>query len=198
MDVTEAVAAAAGLAWASGLRPYAVVFLAGLAGRMEWFALPGELDVLEHPVVMGVAGLLMCVEFLADKMPALDSLWDALHTFIRIPVGALLAAWALADQGSAGMFAGALLGGTLSGATHLTKAGGRLAVNASPEPLSNLLLSAGEDGLALTGLWLAFVYPLAFLILLALFVIMLWWLLPRMWRFLTGLLSWVSGKQATG
>jgi hypothetical protein len=198
MDLTEAIAAAAGLAWASGLRLYAVIFLAGLAGRMEWVELPGELDVLEHPLVLAAAGFMLCVEFFADKVPALDSLWDGLHTFIRIPAGALLAAWALADQSTPVVLAGALLGGTLTGATHLTKAGSRVAINASPEPVSNVLASTSEDGLAVGGLWLAFAYPVLFLVLLAFFVLLMLWLLPRVWRFLTGLLSWVAGKQAPG
>lgn len=198
MDLHEAIAAAAGLAWASGLRLYAVIFLTGLAGRMGWFELPGQLDLLEHPLVMAAAGLMLCVEFLADKIPALDSLWDGLHTFIRIPAGALLAAWALADQSAPVMLAGALLGGSLTAGTHLTKAGSRVAINASPEPVTNLVASTGEDGLAIGGLWLAFAYPLVFLALLALFMLAMLWLLPRLWRFLTGLLSWVAGKQAPG
>jgi hypothetical protein len=194
----DAVAAAAGLAWASGLRLYAVIFLAGLAGRMDWVELPGQLDTLEHPAVLAAAGFMLCIEFLADKIPALDSLWDGLHTFIRIPAGALLAAWALADQSAPVMLAGALLGGSLTAGTHLTKAASRVAINASPEPVSNLLVSTSEDGAAIGGLWLAFAYPVVFLALLALMVLVILWLLPRVWRFLAGLLSWVSGKQAPG
>ncbi|MBU0770716.1 MAG: DUF4126 domain-containing protein [Gammaproteobacteria bacterium] len=198
MDAIDAVAAAAGLAWASGLRLYAVIFLAGMAGRMDWVELPGQLDALEHPAVLAAAGFMLCIEFLADKIPALDSLWDGLHTFIRIPAGALLAAWALADQSAAVMLAGALLGGSLTAGTHLTKAASRVAINASPEPVSNLLVSTSEDGAAIGGLWLAFTYPVLFLVLLVLLVLFMLWLLPRVWRFLSGLLSWVSGKQAPG
>ncbi|MBU0604210.1 MAG: DUF4126 domain-containing protein [Gammaproteobacteria bacterium] len=198
MDAIDAVAAAAGLAWASGLRLYAVIFLAGMAGRMDWVELPGQLDALEHPAVLAAAGFMLCIEFLADKIPALDSLWDGLHNFIRIPAGALLAAWALADQSAAVMLAGALLGGSLTAGTHLTKAASRVAINASPEPVSNLLVSTSEDGAAIGGLWLAFTYPVLFLVLLVLLVLFMLWLLPRVWRFLSGLLSWVSGKQAPG
>ncbi len=198
MDAIDAVAAAAGLAWASGLRLYAVIFLAGMAGRMDWVALPGQLDALEHPAVLAAAGFMLCIEFLADKIPALDSLWDGLHTFIRIPAGALLAAWALADQSAAVMLAGALLGGSLTAGTHLTKAASRVAINASPEPVSNLLVSTSEDGAAIGGQRLAFTYPVLFLVLLVRLVLFMLWLLPRVWRFLSGLLSWVSGKQAPG
>lgn len=198
MDTLDAIAAAAGLAWASGLRLYAVLFLTGLAGRMGWLELPGDLGLLEHPLVMAAAGFMLCVEFFADKVPALDSFWDAAHTFIRIPAGALLAAGALADQGTAAVLAAALLGGSLTGATHLTKAGSRIAINTSPEPVSNVIASTGEDGMAVGGLWLAFAHPLVFLALLALAVLGMLWLLPRVWRFLTGLLHWVAGKQAPG
>jgi hypothetical protein len=126
------------------MRLYAAVFLAGLAGRMGWVELPGSLDALEHPLVLTAAGFMLCVEFFADKIPALDSLWDGVHTFIRIPAGALLAAWALADQSTPVMLAGALLGGSLTAGTHLTKAGSRIAINTSPEPVSNLVASAAR------------------------------------------------------
>lgn len=198
MDIVSTIAAAAGLAWASGMRLYAAVFMAGLAGRMGWVELPGSLDALEHPLVLTAAGFMLCVEFFADKIPALDSLWDGVHTFIRIPAGALLAAWALADQSTPVMLAGALLGGSLTAGTHLTKAGSRLAINTSPEPVSNLVASGSEDGATAGGLWLAFAHPLVFLGLLAVFLLFMVWLLPRVWRFLSSLLSWVAGKQAPG
>lgn len=198
MDTIDTIAAAAGLAWASGLRLYAVIFLAGLAGRLGWVDLPGDLDTLEHPLVLAAAGLMLCVEFFADKIPALDSLWDGVHTFIRIPAGALLAAWALADQSTPVVLAGALLGGSLTAGTHLTKAGSRIAINTSPEPVSNLIASTSEDGAAVGGLWLAFAYPIVFLGFLGVFLLCMLWLLPRVWRFLSDLLSWVAGKQAPG
>jgi hypothetical protein len=182
MDIAGTVAAAAGLAWASGLRLYAVLLIAGLAGRLGYVDLPGGLDVLENPVVLAAAGFMFAVEFLADKVPAFDSLWDGVHTFIRIPAGAVLAALALGGQDPAIVTAAAILGGTLAAGTHAAKAGGRLMVNASPEPVSNWMASLGEDIVVPAGLLTAFFHPWVFLAALAVFVLLLAWLLPRLWR----------------
>lgn len=182
MDLASSVAAAAGLAWASGLRLYAVLLIAGLAGRLGYVDLPAGLQVLEHPVVLAAAGFMFAVEFLADKVPAFDSLWDGVHTFIRIPAGAVLAALALGGQDPAIVTAAAILGGTLAAGTHAAKAGGRLMVNASPEPVSNWMASLGEDILVPAGLLTALFHPWVFLVALAAFVLLLAWLLPRLWR----------------
>jgi len=189
MDPIAQVALAAGLAWASGIRLYAVVFLAGLLGRSGWLALPTHLAVLEEPVVLAVAGVLLAVEFVADKVPAVDSAWDALHTFIRVPAGALLAAGALGELDPAWVAVAALLGGTLAGATHATKAGGRAVINTSPEPFSNWGASLAEDLVVPLGFWLAVQYPAVFLVLLALFLALAAWLLPRLWRGLKSVLA---------
>ena len=182
LQVLQSVALASLLAWASGLRLYLVVFAVGLAGYLGYIELPAGLKVLQHPWVIGAAGFLLLVEFLADKLPGIDSLWDALHTFIRIPAGALLAAGATGDTPSALTVAAGLLGGTITAGTHFTKAGGRAIINASPEPFSNWAASLTEDAVVLAGIWFAFLFPLFFLAALAVFVALVVWLLPRLWR----------------
>jgi Domain of unknown function (DUF4126) len=182
MDPLQSVALAAGLAWGSGIRLYAVLFLAGLMARLGYVELPPALGLLAHPAVLGASGFMFFIEFFADKVPGFDSLWDAAHTFIRIPAGALLAALALADQDPALILAAAILGGTLASAVHLTKAGSRALINTSPEPFSNWTASFGEEALLLGGLWTAFTHPLAFLAGLAVFLLTALWLLPKIWR----------------
>jgi hypothetical protein len=144
--------------------------------------LPGNLEILAHPWVLAMSGLLFVAEFFADKIPGLDSAWDAIHTFIRIPGGALLAAAAVAGGDPGLGLAAGLLGGTIAAGAHLTKAGSRALINTSPEPFSNWIASFGEDALSLGALWMAFKYPLGFLALLALFMLAALWLLPKLWR----------------
>jgi len=182
MDTLQSVALAAGLAWGSGIRLYAVVFLAGLMARLGYVELPPGLALLTHPAVLGASGFMFCIEFFADKVPGFDTLWDLVHTFIRIPAGALLAALALADQDPALILAAAILGGTLTSAVHLAKTGSRALLNTSPEPFSNWSASFGEEALLLGGLWAAFTHPLAFLAGLLLFLLAALWLLPKTWR----------------
>lgn len=182
MDVLTATAMAAGLGWASGVRLYAALFFLGLLQHAGIYALPQNLQVLAHPTVMAVSGFLFCVEFFADKIPGLDTLWDALHTFIRIPAGAVLAAAAVASGDPALGIAAGLLGGVIAAGTHLTKTGSRALINTSPEPFSNWTASFSEDTLALAGLWTALKYPLVFLALLAIFILLALWLLPKLWR----------------
>src|SRR6185369_3969853 len=152
-SVLQSVALGSLLAWASGVRLYLVIFAVGLAGYMGYVELPAGLKVLEHPWVIGSAGFLLVMEFLADKVPGLDSAWDAIHTFIRIPAGALLAAGATGDTLSALTVAAGLLGGTITAGTHFTKAGGRALINTSPEPFSNWGASFSEDVIVLGGIW---------------------------------------------
>ena len=182
MDILQSLALAGGMAWASGMRLYAVVFLAGLLGRLGYLQLPETLSVLENPWIIGLSGVLLCIEFLADKVPAVDSFWDALQGFIRIPAGALLAALAMGEHDPALRVAAGLLGGTLTAGTFAAKAGGRALINTSPEPFSNVTASLGEDILTASGLWIAVAHPILFLILLGLFILLLLWLLPKIWR----------------
>jgi len=170
MNLAE-VAIATALAWGAGLRAYAVIFAVGLAGYMGWMALPGHLEVLQHPLVLGASGFMTLVEFGADKLPWLDSVWDAIHSFIRVPAGAALAGLVFADSGAAVTVAAAILGGGLAAAVHATKAGTRAALNLSPEPVSNWTASLTEDALVPFGLWLAVVHPIAFFVLLALLLV---------------------------
>jgi hypothetical protein len=161
------IAIATALAWGAGLRAYAVVFAVGLAGAMGWLELPGHLDVLQHPLVIGASGFMTLVEFGADKLPWLDSVWDAVHSFIRIPAGAALAAMVFSDSGTAVMVASGILGGSLAAAMHTAKAGARAAINLSPEPFSNWGASFTEDALVPLGLWLAVAHPVVFFLLVA-------------------------------
>jgi len=198
LDTSHLVALAAALGWASGLRLYAVVFLTGAAGFMGWVPLPAGLQVLQQPVVLGTSFLLFVVEFFADKIPGVDTLWDALHTFIRIPAGAALAFGALNGafgvDGNTWALLAALAGGTLAATSHAAKATTRAAANTSPEPFSNIALSLAGD-LAVPGmLWLAFNHPLVFWPVLAVAVISALVLIVVLFKFLRALLRRFSPK----
>jgi hypothetical protein len=196
MDLIQSVALAGGMAWASGMRLYAVLFTAGLLSRFGYLHLPATLHVLENPLVLSIAGFMLAMEFLADKIPAVDSVWDGIHTFIRIPAGALLAALALGDHDPALMVAAGLLGGTLTAGTFAAKAGSRALINTSPEPISNIATSFGEDALVATGFFTAIQYPVLFLVLLGVFVVLLIWLLPRIFRGVRLVFGGLFGKPA--
>jgi hypothetical protein len=196
LDQLTNIALALALAWASGIRLYAVLFLAGLAGHFHWFdwTAPKSFELLSHPLVLGTTGFLLFIEFFADKIPGVDTIWDAIHTFIRIPAGALLAAGVIgAADGPAWALAAGLLGGTISAGTHFMKAGGRAAINTSPEPVSNWTASFTEDAAVLGGLWLAVQHPLVFLMLLLLFLLLVIWLLPKVYRFIRALFTRLTG-----
>ena len=195
-SVLQSVALASLLAWASGMRLYLVVFVVGLAGSLGYVDLPPGLHVLEHPWVIGAAGFMLAMEFFADKVPGLDSAWDAVHTFIRIPAGALLAAGATGDTFSALTVAAGLLGGTITAGTHFTKASGRALINTSPEPVSNWVASFTEDAMVLGATWFAFQHPAVFLAFLALFILILAWLLPKLWRGVSALVRLMVPKRA--
>ncbi len=197
MDTIQNLALAGGLAWASGFRLYAAVFIVGLFSRLGYLHLPDDLELLQHNLVLGVAGVMLVGEFLADKVPAFDSLWDGVHTFIRIPAGAMLAWGAFGDSDPSMQLAAGLAGGFISGGTHLFKTGGRAALNTSPEPFSNWTASFGEDGLLLVGLWLMYEYPLVFLVLLAVFLLLVIWLVPKLLRFIMRVLRRLGGKPST-
>ena len=183
------LAIAAALAWGAGLRLYATLFCVGLAGMLGWVELPTHLRMLQSPLVLGASGFMTFVEFFADKIPWVDSLWDVVHTFIRIPAGAALAAAVFGDSDSAVTLAAAILGGTLSAGVHFAKAGTRAAINTSPEPFSNWTASLAEDAVVPLGLWLAFAHPIAFFAALILFVVGAALLLRLIWRGLQRLLA---------
>ena len=197
LDLAGLLALAAGLGWAAGLRLYTVIFVVGMAGRLGWIVLPPGLQLLEHPVVLGAAGLMLIIEFFADKIPLVDSVWDTVHTFIRIPAGAALAAMVFGGQGIEWQTAMAIMGGTLAAGTHFTKAGARAMINASPEPFSNVAASFSEDVVVLGGLWLMFAHPWLMLALLLMLAVAALWLLPMLWRGIAGLIRGLSLPRPT-
>ena len=182
-QLLQAVALGSLLAWASGIRLYLVVFVLGLAARYGYLALPDGLAILTHGYVIAAAGFLLAIEFLADKVPGIDSAWDAVHTFIRIPAGALLAAGVAGDDLTAITLAAGLLGGTITAGTHFAKAGGRAAINTSPEPVSNWVASFTEDAMVLGGIWVALNHPVIFLAALAVFIAFAAWFVIAFARF---------------
>ena len=202
LDTTQLIALAGALGWASGVRLYLVVLLTGIAGFMGWIALPQGLHLLANPVVLGASGFMVFVEFFADKIPGLDSLWDVVHSVIRIPAGAALAASVFSADSAAMALVAALLGGGLAATSFAAKATTRAAINTSPEPFSNVGASLLEDGIVPLGLWLAVAHPLLFVVLLALLMVLSIWLIRVCWRFLKQLLTRVarifSGKPDPG
>jgi hypothetical protein len=171
-----------GVSWASGINLYAVLLVLGWGGSTGHIDLPSELSVLEDPLVIAAAGIMYFVEFFADKIPGIDSVWDAIHTFIRIPAGAMLAAGTVGDVTPALEIAAGILGGGIAATSHVTKASTRLLINTSPEPVSNWSASLSEDLLVLGGLWAALNYPLVFLALFIVFIALTIWMLPKLWR----------------
>lgn len=202
LDTAQLIALAGALGWASGVRLYLVILLTGLAGYMGWMELPQGLHLLANPVVLGASGFMVFVEFFADKIPGLDSLWDVVHTVIRIPAGAALAAGVFGADSSAMGLVAALMGGTLAATSHAAKATSRAAINTSPEPFTNIGTSLVEDSLVPAGLWLAIAHPFVFIPLLVLMLVLSVWLIRVCWRFLAQLFSRVarifSGKPDPG
>jgi len=178
----QTIALTLGVGWASGINLYATLFMLGFMNMNGHIALPPDLVILSDPLVMAAAGFMYCVEFFADKTPGIDTGWDTLHTFIRIPAGAMLAAGALGDVSPSAELAAAIVGATLATGSHAAKSGSRILINTSPEPFTNWLASFGEDIMVVTGLWTALHYPALFLVLLLLFLLLLAWLLPKLWR----------------
>jgi hypothetical protein len=196
LDMAQLLALAAALGWASGIRLYLVVFLTGMAGWLGWLPLPAGLQMLQHPLVLMGSGFMLFVEFFADKIPGLDSLWDLVHSVIRVPAGAALAAGVFgADNATMGMVA-ALLGGTLAATSYATKATTRAAVNTSPEPFSNIAVSLLEEGLVMGMMWLSTHYPMAFWVVLGVVLLLSILLLVVLMRFLRAL--WRRMRQWLG
>lgn len=177
-----------GSSWASGINLYAALLVLGLGGATGNVALPHELAVLENPFVIGAAGVMYLVQFFADKMPGVDSISDALQTFVRIPAGAMLAAGAVGDVSPALEIAAGILGGGAAATSHAAKTGTRLMINTSPEPVSNWTASISEDLIVIGGLWTALNHPILFLILFIIFVGLAIWLLPKLWKLIRALL----------
>ncbi len=180
-QISTTLALTMGLAWASGINLYATLFTLGYLANTGNIDLPPDLQIVANPVVLGAAGLMYCVEFFADKIPGVDTAWDTLHTFVRIPAGAMLAAGAIGDINPAVEIAAALLGGGLAAGTHATKAGSRVLINTSPEPFTNWTASIGEDIAVIGGVWACLNHPLLFLVALVIFIGLVIWLLPKIW-----------------
>ncbi len=181
-QIASIIALTMGVAWASGINLYAAILMLGLLGTSGNMVLPADLEILMNPLVLFAAGAMYLIEFVADKVPGIDNTWDGLHTIIRIPAGALLAAGAVGEVDPAVSLAVAILGGSLAAGAHATKAGSRVLINASPEPFTNWFASLAEDVLVIAGLWTALHYPLAFIAFLLLFILLMVWLLPKIWR----------------
>ncbi len=181
-SLIQVIALTMGAAWASGINLYATVAVLGIAGSTGHIALPESLAIVENPMVIVAAGFMYCVEFFADKIPGVDSAWDGLHTFIRIPAGALLAAGAVGDVSPALAVAAGIVGGGVTAATHATKAGSRLLINTSPEPVTNWTASVAEDVAVFAGLWAAFNHPVLFTVAFVIFLLFIAWLLPKLIR----------------
>ncbi|MFK7816029.1 MAG: DUF4126 domain-containing protein [Gammaproteobacteria bacterium] len=178
----QTIALTMGVAWASGINLYGTLLALGIMSNTGYVDLPVDLQVIGDPLVIAAAALMYGVEFFADKIPGVDTGWDTLHTFVRIPAGALLAAGAIGDVTPAAEMAAAMVGGSLAAGTHFTKAGSRVMINTSPEPVSNWAASITEDVAVFTGLWAAIAHPYVFIGLLIAFIIVMIWLLPKLWR----------------
>jgi hypothetical protein len=185
--MTAGLALAAAAAWASGINVYAVILVLGILGSTGYMTLPTDLEILAHPLIIAAAGLMYCVEFFADKTPGVDTAWDAIHTFIRVPAGAVLAAAALGEMEPAIQIAAFIVGGGLAAASHATKAGTRVMLNTSPEPVTNWTASVTEDVVVVGSLWAALNHPAVFLVMLVAVLGLTIWFLPRLWRALAQL-----------
>ena len=198
MDIIASIALGAGAAWASGINVYAVILALGVLGGTGHLALPADLQILTNPLIIAAAGFMYCVEFFADKTPGVDSVWDALHTFIRIPAGAMLAAGTFGHLDPVLQIVAFLLGGTLAATSHATKAGARVLINTSPEPVSNWTASLTEDVIAFSTIWGATQHPAAWLAVLAVIMALTVWALPKVWsgvaRLFANLKTWFRGR----
>lgn len=181
-QISQTLALSMGAAWGSGINLYATLLMLGYLAHTGSIDLPPDLMIVADPLVMTAAGLMYAVEFFADKIPGVDTAWDTLHTFVRIPAGALLAASAVGDIGLAAEVAAAIVGGSLAAATHATKAGSRVLINTSPEPFTNWTASIMEDIAVFAGVWACIQHPTFFVVGLVLFVLLMIWAVPKLWR----------------
>lgn len=190
--ISHTIALSMGAAWASGINLYAVLLVLGLGGLTGSITLPQGLEIIQNPLVISAAALMYFVEFFADKIPGVDTGWDSLHTFIRIPAAVILASSAVADSSAALELAAGIIGGGLAATSHATKAGTRLMINTSPEPFSNWGASLSEDILVFIGLWSALNHPILFVLCLILFILFAIWFLPKLWQATRALLNNIS------
>ena len=190
-QITATLALTMGLAWASGINLYATLLTLGFLANTGNIVLPPNLQIVADPMVMVAAGLMYFIEFFADKVPGVDTGWDTIHTFIRIPAGAMLAAGAVGDLNPVVQLTAAILGGGLAAGTHATKAGTRVLINTSPEPFSNWIASVSEDIAVIGGVWACINHPVLFLIALALFIVLMIWLLPQIWGGVKKVFRWL-------
>lgn len=201
-QVASILAMTMGAAWASGINLYAAILMLGMMGVTGNVDLPPGLEILQDPMVLFAAGAMYLIEFVADKIPGVDSTWDVLHTFVRIPAGAMLAAGAVGDVTPALQLAAGIMGGGLAATTHATKAGSRALINTSPEPFTNWTASISEDIAVIGGLWASLNHPELFLLFMILFVVLMIWLLPKLWRGIKTvfrkLRSFFGGKDVAG
>jgi Domain of unknown function (DUF4126) len=193
-EIIAIIALGMGSAWASGINLYAAILVLGVMGMNGDIILPPDLQVLASPIVIAAAGLMYMVEFTADKIPGVDTSWDALHTLIRVPAGAMLAAGAVGDMNPAIVIASGILGGGVSLATHAAKSGSRVLINTSPEPVTNWTASIMEDIAVFTGMWAALVHPGLFIVFFILFILLLIWILPKLWKGIKKVFSFISNK----
>lgn len=182
MEWFSTLSLALGSAWTSGINLYATVTILGLLQKFGATRLPGGLDALDNWWIIGVAAFLYLVEFFADKIPYVDTVWDAIHTFIRVPAGAVVAYAATTETDPTVSIIAALLGGTLAFSSHGTKAAVRAGANLSPEPVSNWVLSIVEDVIAFAGTLLAVFAPVLIAVVLAVFVVFFVWFAPKIFR----------------
>ena len=194
MDTVHIIALTMGVAWASGINLYATVFMLGFLGANGYIDLPPNLEIVTDPLVIGAAGLMYCIEFFADKTPGVDTAWDTVHTFIRIPLGAVLAMGAVGHVDPAVHLAAFLVGGTLAAGSHATKSGMRVLINTSPEPVSNWTASFSEDILVITGMWAALNHPWVFLVGLFLFILLMIWMLPKILKGVRRIFGFIKSR----
>ncbi|MFK5985311.1 MAG: DUF4126 domain-containing protein [Pseudomonadota bacterium] len=194
-DLISVIALSMGAAWASGINLYAAILVLGVMGMNGDIVLPPDLQVLASPIVIAAAGLMYMVEFTADKIPGVDSSWDALHTLVRVPAGAMLAAGAVGDMNPAIVIASGILGGGVSLATHAAKSGTRVLINTSPEPVTNWTASIMEDIAVFTGVWTALTHPGLFIVFFVVFILLLIWSLPKLWTGIKKVFSFIFGRR---
>jgi uncharacterized membrane protein len=196
MEIFNSLSLLLGGSWVSGVRFYLTLAVLGFAGRMGWVVLPGDLKVIAHPFVFIFAGLLYLIEFLADKIPYIDTIWDSAHTFIK-PIGtAALGYMAASNLGPVVQIPLAMLCGTLSGGTQLTKASARLAINTSPEPVSNAVVSTAEDGLSVFVLYMILKHPVIATIIVVVLIALTIWLFVKVVKFAKRVVVFLFGRKA--